>query len=181
MKGPRPAILAAVVLGLAYAICSCGGSLGTVPSPVDTPSPTSIPPTTPPPVDYSSRLVEQARRFFASYTIDEFTDWQVLESAADIPAGERVLKHPQDYQDVISAPQVIQENSKYRVMLYTWTGDMGMLARWELTVEGDTLIHLYGRVVDILVGDVTRVRTEGSFLPTPNKVITNERKNVPLP
>jgi hypothetical protein len=144
-------------------------------------TPASIHQPTIPELDVRSRLIKQVRWFFTTYTVDGFTAWKVLDTAAEIPAGENAIRHPLDYQDIVQPPQVIQEGTGYRVILFTWTGDMGMLARWELTVEGNTLTHLYGQVVDVLVGEVTRVRTEGPFLPTPNKVITDERKAVLLP
>jgi len=134
-----------------------------------------------PSLDDRSHLIGQAEWFFKSYEIAEFTDWLILDEATDIPVGEDAINHPLDFQDIVEPPRTSQVGSVFQVVLYTWTGDMGMLARWELTIEEDTLTHLSGRVVDVLVGEVTRVRTEGPFLPTPGKLITDERKNVPLP
>jgi hypothetical protein len=170
-----------VMLALAAISCNRVNVDTTVHSPTPPPTPSRDPTYSPRKVDQGSLLIEQVREFFANYEVDGFIDWMVLESAADIPAGDKVLKHPRDYQDVVRPPQVSLESGKYLVVLYTWTGDMGMLAHWELTVENGILTYLYGQVVDVLVGDVTRVRTEGPFLPTPNKVITDEIKNVPLP
>jgi len=127
-------------------------------------------------------LVDKVSTVIATLEVEGFNEWLVLQGASDIPYEGSDRKDPADLKDVIHAPTVRQdEQDGIVVILYTWTEDTGVLACWEVTIEDEMITFLHAEIVDTLVGHVSQIRTEGSFLPRPGKILIHEGWQIPLP
>jgi len=99
----------------------------------------------------------------------------------DIPFKIQVGKNPQDYQDILQPPTVTREGGKAIVTFYLWTPDGGILAHWDVQVEGETLKFFHAEVIDHQIGDYKRIGFEGHWLPAIGKLIANDSRDEPLP
>jgi hypothetical protein len=107
--------------------------------------------------------------------------WKLVKEADDIPYNETLGKNPQDFQDILHAPEVAREDNQSKVTFYTWTPDGGILARWEVTAEGETLKFYRAEVVDHQVGDYRPIPFEGRWIPLKGKLLANDATDQPLP
>lgn len=141
-----------------------------------------------PPSDHKSnpKLMKRLDTLFETHFLPSpasrrgVDEWQVLKSADDIPSGGRGIRQPEAYCDIVVPPieEVIAENRQV-ITLYAWTPYNGILARWELTVEDDTVVFAYAEAVDMSVGDVSQIYLE-SVAPSPGEVLINTEISIPL-
>jgi hypothetical protein len=110
---------------------------------------------------------------------DKSYEWQVLETATDIPSGENDWKNPSDYADIVEPPR-LEHSGIQIVALYAWNAYHGILAKWEVTVEKDTITYVHAEVIDVLVGSPITVRTEG-FMPSAGQILLDTEVSKALP
>lgn len=127
------------------------------------------------------RLIERARKFVESFPAGGFEMWQVLDIADDIPPGENPKHQPDEFCDLIHSPRAAVDGEVTNIVLFAWTSEFGTLVKWDMTVDQNTVLFARAEVVETLVGELSDVPTEGSFLPTAGKVMLEEALNLPLP
>ncbi len=108
-------------------------------------------------------------------------DWKIVKRGRDIPFKNQSGNNPHDYKDILQPPTVTREDGKTIVTLYLWTPDGGILARWDVQVEGETLKFLHAEVIDHQIGDYIPIGLEGRWQPGKGKLLANDRRDEPLP
>jgi hypothetical protein len=119
----------------------------------------------------SLEVIETAKVFLSTLEIEGFSHWIILDDVSQIPSQKNDQKSPQRYADIVHQPEVLLNDGKNVVSLYTWTSDGGMLNHWKITIEGKRVTHVWAEVIDVGIGH-SSLRTEG-FVPAPGIILIN--------
>lgn len=125
-------------------------------------------------------LDKRLNQFIRRLEDDGWGQWILLQKASDIPSQETDLHPASNYQEVIEEPKVVTgESGETVVSFFAWTRDHGILSKWEVTIENETVVFILAEAIDVLVGNYNQIRTEG-FIPTAGAVLFQTEVSIPF-